>query len=138
MKKLITLLLISALLSCSKNPESYIEHLQGYWEIDEVTLPDGSKRDYNYNETIDFFNITDSLTGFRKKLMPNFDGSFSTSDDAESITLVIEDDSLNIYYKTAFSEWKETVLKATETELIIQNQNQLRYTYTRYKPLDLN
>ena len=138
MKKLIALLLITTMLSCSKNPESNIEHLQGYWEIDEVMLPDGSKRDYNYNETIDFFNITDSLTGFRKKLKPNFDGTFSTSDDAESITLVIENDSLNIYYKTQFSEWKETVLEATETQLIIQNQEQLRYIYKRYEPLDLN
>lgn len=138
MKKLIIFLFISVVLSCSKNPKSYIEHLQGYWEIDEVILPDGSKRDYNYNETIDYFNITDSLTGFRKKLKPNFDGSFSTSDDEESITLVIENDSLNIYYKTPFSQWKETVLKATETQLIIQNRDQFQYVYKRYEPLDLN
>lgn len=138
MKKLIVIIYFFTFLNCSDNPESYIDHLPGYWEIDEVTLPDGTKRDYNYNETIDFFTISDSLTGFRKKLKPNFDGSFSTSEDAEAITLVIENDSLNIYYKTQFSEWKETVVKATETQLIIQNQNQLRYMYKRYEPLDLN
>lgn len=138
MKKIIAVVLFISILSCQKNPETYIEHLDGYWEIDEVTLPDGSKRDYNFNDTIDFFSITDSLTGFRKKLKPNFDGSFSTSDDVEQLKLVIENDSLNIYYKTPYSEWKETVLKATEEQLIIQNQNKLRYVYKRYEPLDLD
>ncbi len=138
MKKIIAILLLSITLSCANNPEAYIEHLNGYWEIDEVILPDGSKRDYNFNDTIDFLNITDSLTGFRKKLKPNFDGTYSTSDDAESLKLVIENDSLNIYYKTPFAEWKETVLKATKDQLIIQNQSKLRYVYKRYEPLDLD
>ena len=126
------------LLSCSKNPESYIEHLSGYWEIDEVTFPDGLKRDYNYSDTVDYISITDSLTGFRKKLKPNLDGTYSTSDDAESLKVVIENDSLNIYYKTPFSEWKETVIKATENQLIVQNQDNMRYIYRRYEPLDLD
>ncbi len=132
------ILLALMTIGCSKNPKNHIEHLQGYWEIDEVMLADGTKRDYNYNETIDFFNITDSLTGFRKKLKPNFDGSYSTSDDVEAITLKIENDSLNIYYKTLYSDWKETILEATETKLIIQNQEKIRYVYKRYEPLDLN
>ena len=126
------------LLNCSNNPESYIEHLSGYWEIDEVTFPDGLKRDYNYSDTIDYISITDSLTGFRKKLKPNLDGTYSTSDDAESLKVVVENDSLNIYYKTPFSEWKETVIKATENQLIVQNQDNMRYIYRRYEPLDLD
>ena len=67
------LLFTSLLLSCSKNPETLIPHLSGYWEIDEVTLADGTKRDFNYNETIDYISVTDSLTGFRKKLKPSFE-----------------------------------------------------------------
>ena len=135
MKNALTILILFLTLSCSKNPENYIEHLNGYWEIDEVTLPDGSKRDYGYNETIDFFSISDSLTGFRKKLKPNFDGSFSTFDDEESIKVIVENDSLNLYYKTPYAEWKETIIQADEHKLIIQNQNKIRYVYKRYEPL---
>ena len=135
MKKILTIFIIFLTLSCSKNPESYIEHLNGYWEIDEVTLPDGSKKDYNYNDTIDFIEINDSLTGFRKKLQPQFDGTYATSADAESLKVVIENDSLNIYYKTPYFKWKETVLKATKDQLIVQNQNKLRYVYKRYEPI---
>lgn len=135
MKKMIFLLVLLTSFSCSNQPEDYIEHLNGYWEIDEVILPDGSKRDYNFNETIDFLSINDRLIGFRKKMKPNFDGSFSTSDDAESLIVVVENDSLNIYYKTPYAEWKESVLDATDSKLIIVNQNKFRYVYKRYEPI---
>ncbi|GFZ87651.1 hypothetical protein GCM10011531_18950 [Aquaticitalea lipolytica] len=135
MRKVFLLLALGIIFSCSKDPETLITHLNGYWEIDEVTLPDGTKRDYNYNDTIDFLSINDSLTGFRKKMKPNFDGSFSTSNDAEALKIVIENDSLNIYYKTPYSEWKETVLDATEDKLLIQNKDKLIYLYKRYEPL---
>jgi len=134
-RKVFLLLALGIIFSCSKDPETLISHLNGYWEIDEVTLPDGTKRDYNYNDTIDFLSINDSLTGFRKKMKPNFDGSFSTSNDAEALKIVIENDSLNIYYKTPYSEWKETVLDATEDKLLIQNKDKLIYLYKRYEPL---
>lgn len=135
MRKVFLLLALGIIFSCSKDPETLITHLNGYWEIDEVTLPDGTKRDYNYNDTIDFLSINDSLTGFRKKMKPNFDGSFSTSNDAEALKIIIENDSLNIYYKTPYSEWKETVLDATEDKLLIQNKDKLIYLYKRYEPL---
>jgi hypothetical protein len=134
-RKVFLLLALGIIFSCSKDPETLITHLNGYWEIDEVTLPDGTKRDYNYNDTIDFLSVNDSLTGFRKKMKPNFDGSFSTSNDAEALKIVIENDSLNIYYKTPYSEWKETVLDATEDKLLIQNKDKLIYFYKRYEPL---
>jgi hypothetical protein len=135
MKKILTLLIISLTLSCSKNPESYIEHLNGYWEIDEVTLPDGTKRDYNYNETIDYIEVNDSLKGFRKKMKPNLGGTYTTSDDSESFKIVIENDSMNIYYKTPYSEWKETVLEATENRMVVKNHDDLLYVYKRYEPI---
>ncbi len=31
-------LLCLFVLGCSENPETYIEHIEGYWEIEEVTL----------------------------------------------------------------------------------------------------
>lgn len=123
--------------SCSPNPETFITHINGYWEIDEVTLHDGNKKDYNYNDTIDYFEIKDSLTGFRTKLKPNFSGTFETSKDTETIKLAIENDTLNIYYTTAFNTWKESILLATKEQLKIINQNKDVYLYKRYQPLDL-
>lgn len=138
MRKLILCCALTLLVACGKNPESFIPHLNGYWEIDEVTLADGSKRDYTYNDTVDYLNISDSLTGFRKKLKPNFDGTYTTSDDAESLELKIENDSLHIYYTTPYAEWKETVLKANDDQLLIINDQHIKYLYKRFEPINVN
>ena len=135
MRKYTFLILSLILLSCSNDPNSFVKHLNGYWEIDEVTLADGSKRDYNYNDTVDYFSINDSLTGFRKKLKPSFDGTYTTSDDAEILRLKIENDSLHIYYSTPFAQWKETVLNATEDQILIINDQKIKYLYKRFEPI---
>ncbi|WAC03299.1 lipocalin family protein [Lacinutrix neustonica] len=136
MKHLLTLLVLTLLLtSCSKNPEQFIEHLNGYWEIESVTLADGTKKEYTVNETIDFITITDSLKGFRKKMQPRFDGKYDTSHAIEALELRLENDSLNIYYTTQYDHWKETVLMANTHQLQIVNQNNIVYLYKRFTPI---
>lgn len=137
MKKTILYFALILFMACGKNPESFISHINGYWEIDEVTLADGSKRDYTYNDTVDYFNITDSLTGFRKKLKPGFDGKYTTSDDAEALKLKLENNNLYIYYTTPYAEWKETVLNATEQQLLIINEQNIKYLYKRFEPINV-
>jgi hypothetical protein len=136
MKKLIWLFCI-VLLGCSNNPESYIEHLNGYWEIEEVTLANGQKKTYKFNETIDYINVNDSLKGFRKKLKPGLNDTYFTSDDAEAITLKIENDSLNVYYATPYANWKETIIEASPDKLKVVNENNKVYLYKRYTPINL-
>lgn len=135
MKKYTILIFSLILLSCSNDPNGLITHLNGYWEIDEVIMPDGSKREYTYNDTVDYFSISDSLTGFRKKLKPSFDGTYTTSDDSEDLKLKIENDSLHIYYTTPFANWKETILDATEERLFIINDQKIKYLYKRFEPI---
>jgi hypothetical protein len=138
MKRIFIILIILSNLSCKKNPETYIEHLNGYWEIEKVILTSGEEHSYNYNEFIDYFSVSDSLKGFRKKLKPLLNGAFETSSDSEQFILKIENDSLNIYYKTNFSSWKETILQASESELKIINKDKNIYIYKPYKPLNIN
>ena len=129
MKHIYFILILTVIFSCSPNPETFIPHINGYWEIDKVMAHNGKNRDYNYNDTIDYFELNDSLIGFRKKLKPNFVGTFETSKDAESIKVILENDSLNIYYTTAFASWKETILLATKKQLKIINQNKDVYLF---------
>lgn len=124
--------------SCSSNPETFISNLEGYWEIESVTLADGTKRDYKVNTTVDYISVGDSLKGFRKKMKPLFNGNFETSKDAEWFTLKLENDSLNIYYKTAYSTWKETILSASKDHLKVINQNNHVYLYKRFSPININ
>ncbi len=138
MKRLLVILLVVLTISCGKNPETFVEHINGYWEIEGVVLADGTEKNYTYNESIDFFNITDNLTGFRKKLKPNLEGKFTASKDVETLKLVIENDSLNAYYTTPFANWKETILFADDEKLKVINQNKNVYLYKRFIPLNLN
>jgi hypothetical protein len=139
MKKHVFIVLLISVFSCSSNPETFVSHLDGYWEIDEVIQGNGNKLDYNFNDTIDYIEVIDSLSGFRSKLKPNLMGTFETSKDKELFNIKIENDSLNIYYKTPYAEWKETILDANETQLVIvNNTNKDVYIYKRYEPLDLN
>jgi len=138
-KRLVILIITLALFSCSKDPNEFLPHISGYWEIDEVTLSDGTKKEYNFNDTIDYIEITDSVSGFRRKLKPNLFGTFETSQSEENFSIKIEDDSLNIYYTTPYASWKETVLNANENQLLIRNNtNKDVYLYKRYESLDLD
>ena len=101
-------------------------------------MHDGLEKDYTFSSSVDYIMVNDSLKGFRKKLIPNIDGSYTMSQDAEAIEIKIENDSLNLYYKTRMATWKETVLKATEDELKIINSKKDVYLYKRYQPLDLD
>ncbi|MDC7995553.1 lipocalin family protein [Altibacter sp. HG106] len=119
--------------SCgSEDPETMIPYIEGYWEIKEVTLDDGSVKSFRVNTTIDYIERTDR-EGFRKKLQPNLDGSFRTSNLAESFTLSISEDSLRMHYTTPYDSWTETVLQAEDSLLQVLNRDGKIYTYQKFR-----
>ena len=136
--KLSVILLLTVVLGCSKNPEAYLEHLNGYWEIEQVVLADGTKREFKINQTIDYIFVSDSLTGFRKKLQPNFQGSYSGSDDVEHFMLINKNNILKIHYKTNLDTWVETIIFANKDQLILENEANNEYHYKRYQPININ
>lgn len=137
MKKILLLLILLVSLSCTESKEEQLKHINGYWEIEEV-VSEYQTKTYTFSQTIDYIVINDSLKGFRQKLKPRFDGKFETNNVKEKIKIKIENDSLNLYYKTAFSEFKETVIKATKEILIIRNNQNTTYKYKRYQPFNLD
>ncbi len=138
MKRFLCAIMIVTLLNCSNDPSVYIQHMEGYWEIEAVTTSDGLKKEYTFSDTIDFIQFTDSLNGIRRKMKPNLLGNFESSLSVESFELKIENDSLNVYYKTPYSEWKETIIGATENNMVVVNANNVTYLYKRYEPLELD
>ncbi|GGW87584.1 lipocalin family protein [Salegentibacter mishustinae] len=134
-KKILFFLFGIVHLGCQKNnPEEQLEHLTGYWEIDRVEIFEDSVINYKINATVDYMEF-DSNKGFRKKVKPQFDGSFKTSDNKEEISARIENDSLRLYYKTPFDEWKETVISAEEKKFSVLNRDGKIYYYTKFTSL---
>lgn len=123
--------------NCSKVPNYDLQELNGYWEIEQVKLHNGKEKKYNVNQTIDYIEISDSLIGFRKKLKPNLSGSYQMSMDAEVLKILIENDSINMYYTTPYSKWKETILSVNNSSLKIINQNNDVFLYKRFEPINI-
>jgi len=137
MSKYIVYTIALLLVSCSKpNPETFIKHIDGYWEIEKVITSDGLEKQYNFNQSIDFFEVT-NMTGIRKKVQPQLNGNFITTRDSETFTLVIENDSLRMHYKTPLSIWKETLISAKENQMIIRNDAGNLYFYKPYTKIEL-
>lgn len=127
-----------ALLTIACNTEDHkeqLKHLNGYWEIDQVQFSKDSIRDFSISEHIDYFEIADG-SGFRKKVTPQFDGSYKVNPKtSEEVKAVIEDGELTLYYSTPFDSWKEQVLKASDKKLSLKNNRGIIYNYNRYTPL---
>ena len=123
------------LLACSQSPDDQLVHLEGYWEIADVTTPEGQTKTFSISQNIDFFDIGANSKGIRKKVQPSISGKFTTSKSSENIDITIIDGELILTYTTPLDSWKETVIKATQDELILLNENGNTYSYRRYEPL---
>ena len=138
MKKLLTILLITSLLTgCQKKLSAgEISKINGYWEIEKVIFANGSTKDYKINEMFDFFDIENN-NGFRKKVTPQFDGTFLVNDASEKVTIKEVDGIYFLNYSTAFSKWKEELLMVSDKELITRNVSKDEYHYKRATPINL-
>ena len=131
MKKILFLIVLGSVLSCKqKITDADISNLNGYWEIEKVELPDGDKKEYKVNETIDFFKI-EANKGFRKKVMPQLDGTYLTNDIQEDIVIAVKDGDATIQYKTTYASWKEEIIELTKDKLVVKNEQDLEYHYKR-------
>lgn len=137
MKKISVLIVCLVLISCHSNvKEEDLTKLNGYWEIKQVDLPNGEKKEYKVNETIDFFELTNKQ-GFRQKVMPQFDGTYKTNGLKESIKVFKTDDTYFIEGKTEYGKWNEEIISIEDSTLVLKNKDKLEYTYKRFKPFSL-
>ncbi|MDD2986339.1 hypothetical protein [Flavobacterium sp.] len=110
--------------------------INGYWEIQKVAFPDGQEKQYTINETIDFFEWKDEK-GFRKKLKPQFDGTFVVNNEQEQIEIKDSAGVMYIYYTTKFDAWKEELNLLSDSILILKNKDNLTYHYKRFIPFSI-
>jgi len=137
MLKVCSLIFVAFLsISCGSASEEDLKHLTGYWEIEEVVLPDGSKKEYKINPTIDYFQVK-GKTGFRKKVMPQFDGTYRVNDLSEKIIIKEEEGTLYINYVTSYAKWKEEIVELNDKELVLKNNHNIEYHYKKPVPFSV-
>lgn len=137
-KHIVRIFFVLLFISCkNQNPEEMLPYLNGYWEIEKVEMTNGEVKEFGFSNWIDFIEIEENK-GIRKKVAPRLDGTFSVTEDEEQIEAKIENDSLHLYYTTPFDQWKETVLQADKTRLVILNKGGKKYSYKRFEKINLD
>jgi hypothetical protein len=138
MKRTVVLLFVSLVaFSCGHSvSDEDLAKLNGYWEIEEAILADGSKKEYTVNPTIDYFELK-GKEGFRKKVMPQFDGTYRVNDLSEKIAIVKENGKTYISYTTEYAKWKEELLELDDKELVVKNQHDIEYHYKKPQPFSV-
>lgn len=138
MRKTVLILLVLMMATSCKKPitETTISKINGYWEIEKVILADGSKKEYKVNSTIDYFELKDKK-GFRQKVMPQLDGTYTTNYIKEIISVSNEDGDFYINYTTNFGNWKEEILELEDSILVLKNKDNLEYHYKKQIPFSL-
>ncbi len=137
MKRFFFFGIILTLAACQKKISTDdLPLLNGYWEIKQVGLPDGTLKEYTINTTVDYIEVKD-LSGFRKKVYPQLDGTFDTSNDVETFSLIQGPDGIEIHYKTEHSEWTEKLLALNDGSFTVTNAENKTYTYHRFQPINI-
>jgi hypothetical protein len=132
-KYVLFIIIASSICSCRNNPESYIEHIEGYWEIKDVSKNNKSIKSFTISTSVDYFKVNDDLTGYRKKVAPSLDGTFNITQHESPFILKVENNKLYIYYTVNNVTFKETLQKASDKELIITNAEGFKYTYKPFE-----
>ena len=137
MKKLIPLVVLFVFVACRQEvSREDLAKVNGYWEIKEVSSPDAEKKEYAMNETFDHFELKGN-SGVRRKVMPQFDGSFLTNDMVEDFEVQFEKGKVYFSYTTPYAKWKEEVKSVSDSTLVIINADQKQFQYKRTGPINL-
>lgn len=141
MKQLLYLFSLYMFFGCTtKIEEEDIKHLNGYWEIEQVTFSNGETKNFKVNPTIDYIELK-GLEGFRKKVYPKFDGTFETSDDAEYFIVARIDSKIEMRYKpgitldTKMFSRIESLIQLSANQFSVVNSDTITYSYKRFEPI---
>ena len=138
MKKIVFILLVSSFfISCQqKIKQEDVLKINGYWEIEKVVFDQGKDKEYGINESYDYFQIDKNNTGFRKKVVPQLDGTFVVNNSQESVKVRFEDNKAFIDYATPYAKWSEELVAISNEELVLRNTEKKEYHYKKAEPIN--
>jgi hypothetical protein len=138
MKKVFGILLVSLLfVGCKKKiTPADVANINGYWEIEKVVFEKGKDKEYGMNESYDYFEIKNNK-GFRKKVMPQLDGTFLVNDVLEKVKVRVENEVVYLDYATAYGKWSEELISISEEEFVVLNAEKKEYHYKRAAAINI-
>jgi hypothetical protein len=139
MKKTVKILVLSLLfVGCQqKIKPTEIAKINGYWEIEKVVFDKGEDKDYRMNENFDYFQIDSNNKGFRKKVMPQLNGTFLVNDTYENVVVRFANDKAYLDYSTPYTKWTEELIALSDAELVLVNAEKKEYHYKKTGAINL-
>ena len=116
--------------SCQKQNRD-INFINGYWEIVSVSKNNKNIKKYPFSNSIDYFEITNDFSGFRKKVKPKIDGDFNVT--LHQINFEIENNKneiLLIYGKG--NNFIEKILSLDSLNLKLENKEGYIFEYKKF------
>ncbi|WP_298488499.1 hypothetical protein [uncultured Maribacter sp.] len=137
MLKNFVILITLCFISCtSKINKQDIKNLNGYWEIQKVTFKDGTSKEYKMSTTLDYIQVLDT-TGYRKKVQPKFNGTYETSNDAETFRITEENATFFLNYSSdEISKRKEKLITLNKNTFSVINEEEVMYTYKKFTSIN--
>jgi len=133
MKRFLAVITIVLFTSCGNTISDQLIHIEGYWNIENVTLPDGSEREFPFSNHMDHFEI-EGKQGIKYRVSPTYDGGFVNYGSPVNFTCEEIDGELQLLFKDGEQAYTQTVVNATETTLVLQHENGTIYNYSSYNP----
>jgi hypothetical protein len=139
MKNTFSILFLSFLfISCQQKIKTEdIAKINGYWEIEKVVFEDGKDKDYTVNESYDYFQIGKNNIGFRKKVMPQLDGTFLVNETQENVKVRFEKDKVYLDYTTSYAKWSEELIAISDEKMVFKNTEKKQYHYKKATPINI-
>lgn len=106
--------------------------LNGYWEIRKVEAPGHEPREFGPNPAIDYIQVK-HLAGYRKKLHPQPDGTYLTSDDAVFFRIEEKEGQFVLVSEGNGAQWAEQLLYLEPNAFGLLSAGQVAYHYQRYQ-----
>ena len=123
--------------SCNQTiTQKDLEKINGYWEIEKVILSDGTKKQYVVNEAIDYFDLK-ANKGFRKKVVPQLDGTYLINNQFENIEIVKDKESFYILYNTKYTKFREQIVELRDSVLVLKTKQNVFYNYKKPIPFSV-
>jgi hypothetical protein len=139
MKNTLRILVLSLLfVGCQqKIKPNEIVKINGYWEIEKVVFDKGEDKEYRMNENFDYFQIDSNNKGFRKKVMPQLNGTFLVNDTYENVVVRFANEKVYLDYSTPYMKWTEELVALSDAELVLVNAEKKEYHYKKTGAINL-
>ncbi len=134
MKKInFILIILFGLFFNSCNESKDIQFLNGYWEINSVSIDGKEIKNYPFSGTIDYFILDKNNNGFRKKVKPKIDGSFDITMHEIEFKIEMKKNDIYLVYGKG-KNFVESLVKLDSTKMILKNVDGFLYEYKRFFP----